>query len=79
MAEKGGVMTEPRGTFAARFRRLLAERGLRQADLAELMGRERWDTKAICAWYHGATEPSYASLHELHDALGCTWEELMGE
>ncbi len=72
-------MSEPRGTFARRLRGLLAERGLRQADLAELMGRERQDTKSINAWYHGATEPSYASLHELHDALGCTWEELMDE
>jgi hypothetical protein len=28
---------------------------------------------------NAASAPSYASLLGLHSALGCTWEELMGE
>lgn len=34
---------------------------------------------SLQGYVNGAHEPSLGKLVELRDALGCTWEELLGE
>ena len=66
---------EPVGTFAGRLRDMMAERSLRQSDLAVRVGTSREEVRR---WMAGLVEPSYYMLRRLHAVLGCTWDELMG-
>ena len=54
--------------------RLRRAKGLTQAALARQMGI---DQRCLSHWEHGRRVPTIESLHQLHDELGCTWEELM--
>ena len=67
---------EPVGTFAKRLCALMKRYGMRQADVAR--GIES-TSELVRKWRMGISEPSYRMLKRLHTAVGCTWEELMGE
>ena len=67
---------EPVGTFGKRLDVLMREYGLYQAELAR---RAETMNEAIRKWRKGIVEPTYLSLKRLHAAIGCSWEELMGE
>ena len=67
---------EPVGTFARRLCGLMERYGLRQADVAH--GIES-TSELVRKWRMGIAEPSYRMLRRLHAAIGCSWEELMGE
>lgn len=63
-------------TFYQNLRRLMLRSGLSQAELARKMHVSR-----VCVhyWYWGINEPSLETLVRLKKALGCTWEELIGD
>lgn len=65
---------EPKGTFAKRLRRLMGERGMSRAELVRRSGIAQNTADNLLK---GKYEPLYVTLHALHEALGCTWEELM--
>lgn len=65
---------EPFGSFSLRLTNLMSERGLNQNELARMLGMDRSET--VWRWVNARGEPSYIMLRRLHDALGCTYEEL---
>ena len=73
------MSAEERVAFARRLRHLMSARGLTPKALCWAMGLTPDKTDRIRRWMNAASAPSYASLRALHSALGCTWEELMGE
>ena len=61
--------------FGERLRALIDARGWSQNDLARSAGIEK---STISRFVNGWREPTYQVLCQIHSALGCTWEELMG-
>lgn len=72
------MRVDHRREFSARLRRLMAERGLNPKSLLWMMGEYGKEAK-VKAWRDGLFLPSCESLYALKRALGCTWEELLGE
>lgn len=65
----------PVSGFAANLRRVMAERGMTQAELCRRTGIGR---ATIWNWRNGDAQPTLGALRVLHAALGCTWDELLG-
>jgi transcriptional regulator with XRE-family HTH domain len=78
--EEGETMrhrpADPHAPFARRLKRLVAESGMSQERVAERAGLCQ---QSVSGLVRGRNEPYYSTLLKLHRALGCTWEELMGE
>ena len=72
-------MIEPKGTFAARLRSIMAERGVTLTDMSEGLYGVRRPKTNVSRWMNGTCEPNYASLKAIRETLGCTWDELMGD
>lgn len=66
--------TDPRPTNSSPIARLRRERGLTQAQLAELTGCTQKD---ISRWETGERNPGTKSLIKLSKALGCRIETLL--
>lgn len=62
-------------SFGARLRALLRERGMRQSDLAKAMGAA---PAVVSRWVRGAITPRFDMLQAIREALGCSWDDLMG-
>lgn len=62
--------------FGDRLWNLIDERGWSQAELSERSGLTHG---AISTYINARRRPGFDALWRMHDALGCTWEELMGE
>lgn len=62
-------------SFGARLRGLLKERGMRQSDLAKAMGVA---PAVVSRWVRGAITPRFDMLQAIREALGCSWDDLMG-
>lgn len=69
---------QERMEFSRRLRALMFARGLSIAGLMSVMGCNPHSRTMVTQWVSGRGTPSFESLHRLHAALGCTWEELMG-
>lgn len=65
---------DPRSTNSSPISRLRMERGLTQAQLAELTGCTQKD---ISRWETGERNPSTKSLLKLAKVLGCPMENLL--
>lgn len=65
-----------RDSFGSRLRRLLRERGMSQSDLARATDTS---VASVSRWCTHERTPRYAQLVAVREALGCTWDELMGE
>lgn len=62
--------------FGENLRRLLQERGITQSE----MGRRMYVTQAAVGEYLVSKGgPTVATLRRIRDAIGCTWEDLLGE
>lgn len=62
--------------FARNLKRVMAERGISQVKLSyatSINGRQIW------VWCSGQNLPSLRNLAKMRMALGCTWDELLGE
>lgn len=63
------------GSFSTRLKRLMKRAGLSKKRLAE---KTELSLSSIDNLTRGKFEPRFSTLHLLRDALGCTWDELMG-
>jgi ribosome-binding protein aMBF1 (putative translation factor) len=63
-------------TFSENVRRLRSAAGLTQAKLAEKVDLE---LRTIQKFEAGQINPPMTTLDRLRRALGCSWEELLGE
>lgn len=62
--------------FAENLKRLMKERGFSQNKMylaTGINGRQSW------MWRSGNNLPSLKNLAKMRMALGCTWDELLGE
>lgn len=64
--------------FSRRLRRLMSARGLTPKGVAIAMGGTDADSANVRNWMCGRCMPTLGLLYPLRDALGCTWEELLG-
>jgi predicted transcriptional regulator len=67
-------MAEP--DFARNLNRLIAERGMTPAQFRERSGI---NGTTVYEYLNGTHVPSYAMLRRIRAAIGCTWDELLGE
>ena len=63
------------GPFSVRLQRIMADRGMTQAEMARRLGVNR---SSVHQWYWGINQPSIERLCELRQILRCSWDELMG-
>lgn len=61
--------------FHERLTALMAERGIKQADLARRLGVSR---STVHSWYWGVNEPSITTLARIRRLLRCEWDDLLG-
>ena len=59
----------------ANIRRLRKEKGLRQTDVAEMLGMT---SQAVSSWEIGRTEPSIADVQRLSKIFGCSTSQILG-
>lgn len=62
--------------FRARLLGLLADRGMTQIELCRRSGVAR---STLGNYAAGRVQPTLRQLRLIREALGCTWEELLGE
>lgn len=62
-------------TIAAKIRGKRAEKGVSQAQLAEVLGVSR---TTVGTWESGEVQPGMNKVWELADYYGCTIDELVG-
>ena len=61
--------------FGERLRGLIKNGGLTQVTFAEKIGVRQ---SQVSGWIQGRHGPTLATLRRIRDALGCTWDELLG-
>jgi phage anti-repressor protein/DNA-binding XRE family transcriptional regulator len=71
-----GMEPAQTNVIANNIKRLLREKGMRQADLAEKVGA---GTGLVSAWCSGSKVPRIEYLACIADALGVTWNDLVCE
>lgn len=62
-------------TFCLNLRKQMLRAGVTQAMLAKRVGVGR---PCVHNWYWGNTEPGIVSLRKIKNALGCTFDDLLG-
>ena len=62
--------------FGTRLLALLSSRGMSQIDLCRRAGIAR---STVGNYATGKAQPTLTTLRLMREALGCTWEELLGE
>lgn len=65
-----------RSEFAKRLMSLAFERGMTMAELSRASGVHK---NTLDGYVNQAHDPTLPKLHAIRDALGCAWEELLGE
>lgn len=63
-------------TFSDNLKRLLADRGESQTSFAKRIGVHQ---SQMSNWVRGANSPTLQTLRKVKAALGCTWDELLGD
>ena len=61
--------------FGERLRNLIKNGGLTQVAFAEKIGVRQ---SQVSGWIQGRHGPTLSTLRRIRDALGCTWDELLG-
>ena len=61
--------------FARRLRRTLGDMGISQRKLARMSGLS---DACISRYMSGSRLPNLHNVKRIRDALGCTWEEILG-
>lgn len=69
------ITSHEREDFGERLRRLLRERGMSQSDLARATDTS---VATVSRWCTHERTPRYAQLVAVREALGCSWDDLMG-
>jgi transcriptional regulator with XRE-family HTH domain len=63
-------------TLGKNLQKLLADRGESQTSFAKRIGVHQ---SQVSNWVRGANSPTLQTLRKVKAALGCTWDELLGD